>query len=178
MTLCIALALNAAMFIIGLGAGLWAQSNSLVADAFDMLSDASACGLALMAASRSTVFKRHAARWSGALLLISGIGIILDAIRRALYGSEPSGMMMMVFSLASLTVNVSVLSMLRKFRHSEVHLRTIWIFTHMDVIANIAVFLSGFLVWLTGLYALDLLTGCAIGWYVIREAITILRETT
>ena len=81
-TLRIALGLNAAMFVIGMAAGLWAQSSGLMADALDMLADASAYALALLAVSRGAVFKRNAARWSGALLLILGVGIVLDVVRR------------------------------------------------------------------------------------------------
>jgi len=175
-TLRIALGLNTAMFIIGIVAGLWAQSSGLMADALDMLADASAYALALLAASRGVLFKRYAARWSGSLLLILGIGIVLDVVRRGLFGSEPLGQAMMAFSLASLAVNVTVLRMLDKFRQGEVHLRATWIFTRVDVIANVAVFASGLLVWLSDLRAVDLLVGFIIGLYVAKEAIGILRE--
>lgn len=175
-TLRIALGLNTAMFIIGIVAGLWAQSSGLMADALDMLADASAYALALLAASRGVLFKRYAARWSGSLLLILGIGIVLDVVRRGLFGSEPLGQAMMAFSLASLAVNVTVLRMLDKFRQGEVHLRATWIFTRVDVIANVAVFASGMLVWLSDLRAADLLVGFIIGLYVAKEAIGILRE--
>ncbi|MDE2600449.1 MAG: cation transporter [Rhodocyclaceae bacterium] len=176
-TLRIALALNATMFVVGIAAGLWAQSSGLMADALDMLADASAYALALFAASRGTPFKRIAARWSGSLLLILGAGIVLDVARRGLVGSEPLGPAMMAFSLASLAINVTVLRMLDKFRHVEAHLRATWIFTRVDVIANIAVFVSGLLVWLAPtLRMADLLVGLAIGLYVAKEALEILRE--
>lgn len=175
-TLRVALSLNVTMFVIGIAAGLWAQSSGLMADALDMLADASAYALALLAVSRGAVFKRNAARWSGSLLLILGIGIALDVIRRGMYGSEPLGPVMMAFSLASLAVNVTVLRMLDKFRHGEVHLRATWIFTRVDVIANVTVFASGLLVWLTGWRAADLLVGFLIGLYVAKEAIEILRD--
>jgi cation diffusion facilitator family transporter len=175
-TLRTALALNAAMFVVGMTAGLWAQSTGLMADAVDMLADASAYALALIAVSRSGAFKRNSARWSGAMLLVMGTGIVLDVLRRSLFGSEPQGQIMIVFSLASLVVNVTVLRMLGKFRHGEVHLRATWLFTRVDVLANIGVFGSGFAVWLARLRIADLLVGLAIGLYVIKEAIEILGE--
>jgi Co/Zn/Cd efflux system component len=54
----------------------------------------------------------------------------------------------------------------------EVH----WLFTRVDVIANIGVFASGLIVWLTGWRHVDLLVGSAIGAYVVKEAIEIVRE--
>ena len=80
-TLRIAFGLNAAMFVIGIGAGLWAHSTGLLADALDMLADASAYAIALMAVMRGAIFKRNAARWSGALPLVLGVGILLDVTR-------------------------------------------------------------------------------------------------
>jgi Co/Zn/Cd efflux system component len=50
----IALVLNVTMFIMGLVAGLLGQSSSLIADALDMLADASAYAIALGAIGRST----------------------------------------------------------------------------------------------------------------------------
>lgn len=58
------------MFVIGMAAGLWAQSTGLIADSLDMLADTAAYALALLAVTRGLAFKRDAARWSGWLLLI------------------------------------------------------------------------------------------------------------
>src|SRR6476660_2322674 len=91
----IALALNATMVIVGLVAGLIGQSSSLIADALDMLADASAYAIALGAAGRSARFKAGAASLSGGLLLVLGILVLLDGGRRALVGSEPESMVMM-----------------------------------------------------------------------------------
>lgn len=175
-TLRIALMLNATMFVIGMVAGWWAQSTGLMADALDMLADASSYALALLAVSRGAAFKRNAARWSGCLLLVLGAGILMDVVRRGLLGSEPQGDVMMVFSMASLGVNIAVLRMLDRFRHGEVHLRATWIFTRVDVLANLGVFGSGLIIMVSGLRMADLLIGLAIGGYVVKEAIEILRE--
>lgn len=48
--------------------------------------------------------------------------------------------------------------------------------TRADVLANIAVFISGGLVAFTRQPVIDLIVGCAIGLYVLKEAIEILRE--
>lgn len=175
-TLRIALALNATMFVVGMAAGLWAQSSGLMADSLDMLADASSYAIALLAVRRGAQFKHNAARWSGSLLFILGCGILVDATRRGLFGSEPQGGAMMVFSLLSLAVNATVLHMLGKFRHGEVHLRATWIFTRVDVLANLAVFASGLVVMLAGIQVVDVMVGTLIGMYVMNEAVKILRE--
>lgn len=173
-TLTIALILNATMFVVGVVAGALAQSTSLIADALDMLADASAYAIALMAVGRSDRFKTLAAGASGVVLMVLGAGVLIEVFRRALYGSEPESFVMIGVAAASLLVNASVLRMLGRFRAGEVHLRAAWMFTRADVIANIAVIASGVLVALTGSPYPDLVAGAAIGIYVIREALEIL----
>jgi len=172
----IALALNAAMFVIGILAGMLAQSTGLIADALDMLADASAYGIALVAVGRTDRFKSGAAAVSGTVLLLLGLGVLLDVARRAFLGSAPEGLAMIGIAAISLAVNASVLRMLGRFRSGEVHLRATWIFTRADVVANLGVIASGVLVLLTGSRYPDLVVGAAIGIYVVREAWEILEE--
>ena len=175
-TLRIALLLNVGMFVIGTTAGFLAQSTGLLADALDMLTDAIAYVLALMAITRGPEFKKNAARWSGAVLVLLGAGIVAEVGRRWWRGSEPMGSVMMAYSVVSFAVNVYVLTLLTRYRGGEVHLRASYICTRADVIANLAVFISGGIVALTGLRLADLIVGLAIGVYVLKEAVEILRE--
>jgi Co/Zn/Cd efflux system component len=161
---------------VGVVAGLVGQSSSLIADALDMLADASAYAIALAAIGRSTRFKAGAATLSGGLLLLLGVLVLLDVGRRALFGSEPESLVMMAVASLSLIVNATVLRMLGRYREGEVHLRATWIFTRVDVIANIGVMLSGLVLLLTGSRFPDLIVGSAIGVYVVKEAFEILSE--
>ena len=175
-TLWIALVLNALMAVVGLGIGWIAHSTGVLADALDMLSDATAYAIGLAAIGRSPTFKRRAAQWSGAMLLALGLGIFVEALRRGVMGSEPlSGWMMLAAGL-SLVVNLAVLRLLRPFQQGEVHLRATWIFTRADVVANVGVLIAAGLVALTHSGLPDVIVGAAIGAYVAKEALEILRE--
>lgn len=90
----IALGLNATMFVVGLAAGLIAGSSGLIADGLDMLADAIAYAIGLAAVSRGAGFKANAARTSGFLLFALGLGVMVDAGRRALFGEQPEGWIM------------------------------------------------------------------------------------
>lgn len=177
-TLRVALVLNAAMFVVGMTVGLWAQSSGVMADALDMLSDAMAYGLSLFAVGRGIRFKRYSARWTGATLMLLSIGIVADAVRRFLFGSEPLGAVMIAYSLLSLCVNVTVLLKLTKYRQGEINLRASWLCTRADVIANFATLAAGLVVLTTGWRYADLLVGLAIGAYVAKEAAEIWRQST
>ena len=175
-TLRIALVLNATMFVVGMAAGLWAQSSGLMADALDMLTDATAYGLGLMAVTRGLRFKQYSARWTGATLMLLSVGIVADVVRRFLFGSEPLGAAMVGFSLLSLCVNVTVLRMLARYREGEVHMRASWICTRADVVANFGVLASGLVVLASGWRYADLVVGLAISMYVAKEAVEIWQQ--
>ncbi len=172
----IALALNAAMAVIGGIAGWIAQSTGLLADALDMLSDATAYAIGLVAIGRTARFKANAAALSGGILLVLGVGVLVEVGRRVLHGAEPLSGWMIGTALLSLAVNVTVLRMLSPLKSGEVHLRATWLFTRADVVANLGVILAGVLVWWLANPYPDYVIGTLIGLYVIKEAIEILRD--
>lgn len=172
----IALGLNAVMAVVGGFTGWIAQSTGLLADALDMLSDATAYAIGLIAIGRTARFKANAAFASGGILLVLGIGVLVEVGRRAMQGSEPEGSWMIGIALLSLIVNTYVLRKLSPMRSGDVHLRASWIFTRADVVANLGVITSGVLVALTHSRYPDLVIGTLIGLYVIREAFEILSE--
>ncbi len=175
-TLKIALGLNAVMFVAEVTAGILGNSSGLIADGLDMLADASAYAVGLAAVGRTARFKANAATASGTLLLVLGIGVLVDVVRRLITGEPPEGLVMIAVAAIALGVNATVLRLLKKHRDEGVHLRATWIFTRADVVANIAVIASGVVVLLSGIRYFDLIVGAGIGLYVIKEALEILRE--
>lgn len=164
------------MFAVEVGAGVLANSAALIADGLDMLSDASVYAIALAAIGRSSRFKANAAYWSGAMLLVLGVGLFVEVVRRFFNDGSPEGGWMIAVAFVALAVNFTVLRMLSRQRNDEVHLRAAWIFTRADVIANGAVIVSGLAVILTGNRYFDLIVGAAIGVYVVKEAFEILKQ--
>lgn len=172
----LALGLNTAMAVIGGLAGWIGRSTGLLADALDMLADAAAYSIALLAIGRTALFKIRAATLSGSILLVLGIGILFEVGRRLIYGAEPLSEWMIGTAILSLIVNLTVLRLLAPMKSGEVHLRATWLFTRADVVANLGVILAGLLVlWLRVPYP-DFVIGTLIGLYVIKEAIEILRD--
>ena len=172
----IALALNAIMFVVEVTAGLLAHSTALAADGLDMLADASAYAVALMAVGRSPRFKANSALTSGVLLLLLGIGVLVEVVRRFLSGETPQGRWMICVAVIALLVNATVLRLLSTQRQ-EVHIKATKIFTRVDVIANAATILSGIAVLLTGIRYFDLVVGAGVGLYVVKEALEILSRS-
>lgn len=174
--LMIALALNATMAVVGGIAGWIGQSTGLLADALDMLSDATAYAIGLVAIGRTASFKANAATLSGIALLLLGLGVLFEVGRRVVYGAEPASGWMIGTAAVSLIVNMSVLRMLAPLKSGEVHLRATWIFTRADIVANVGVVAAGVLVFWLRSPIPDYVIGTLIGLYVVKEAVSILVE--
>ena len=174
--LTIALALNATMAVVGGIAGWIGQSTGLLADALDMLSDATAYAIGLVAIGRTASFKANAATLSGIALLLLGLGVLFEVGRRVVYGAEPASGWMIGTAIVSFIVNMSVLRMLAPLKSGEVHLRATWIFTRADIVANVGVVAAGVLVFWLRSPIPDYVIGTLIGLYVVKEAGEILVE--
>jgi len=178
-TLLIALAANVAMFAVGVVGWRIAQSTALLADAFDMLADATGYAVAYWAVGRSRRVQVMAARWNGSLLIALGLGVLGEVLHRWFVPGEPIGGLIMAFAVLSLAVNGSVLRMLSKYRHAvDPHLRATWVDTRADVLVNVSVLVSGAVIAWTGYRIVDLLMGAAIGVFVIHEGVEIWNEAS
>ena len=170
------LGINATMFVIEMGIGLFADSTALIADSLDMLADAVVYGVALYAIGKSLLHKANAARISGFFQMALGVLIIIDIVRRSIYGSEPVSGLMMAMGAVALVANVICLVIIRKQRNEEVHMRASWIFSANDVIANLGVIFAGVLVfWLDSRWP-DLVIGVIVSCVVLRGAKMILED--
>lgn len=102
--------------------------------------------IALVAAHRGLHFKSNAETASGALLLALGVFVLGEAVMRVRSGEAPDGMLMIGVAALAAVVNMAVLRLLSRYRDDGVHIRATWIFV-----------------------------GTAIGIYVCKEAVEILR---
>ena len=175
-TLRIVLGINAVMFLFEIVLGWLAQSTGLIADSLDMLADALVYAISLYAVGRADVLKDRAARLSGMLQIGLAVLVLVDVLRRFLYGSEPVSLLMMGVGTVALVANSICLALIARHRDGGVHMRASLIFSANDVIANLGVIISGGLVWLLGSRYPDLFIGTAIALLVLYGGIRILRE--
>lgn len=169
------LAINAAMFVVELGAGIWARSAGLIADAMDMFADAAVYGVALYAVGRAAAHKLGAARLAGVLQLLLALAALAETVRRMMTGALPEAVGMMGIALLALAANVACLLIIARHRHGGAHMRASYIFSANDVIANVGVIAAGALVAWTGSAWPDWIIGLVIGAVVLAGAVRILR---
>ena len=175
-TLWVVLWLNVAIAIGFFAVGYFADSNALLANGLDNSSDAIVYGLSLLALTRSRTWKRGAARFSGIMLLIFSAGVIFDAYRRFVEGSDPGGILMMAMAFIAGMVNLYCLRLLQKMENKDVNMRAATTFSFNDFISNGGIIIAGIIVMLTGTNWPDLVVGIAVACIALYGGIEILRD--
>jgi len=175
-TLIVLLAINASMFVAELVLGWLAQSTGLIADSLDMFADAAVYGISLYAVGKGVLHQAKAAQISGFFQVVLGLGVLVEVLRRLVYGSEPQSLLIMSVGAIALFANVICLVLISKHKEGGVHMRASWIFSTNDVIANLGVIVSGVLVAILGSRFPDLVVGTIIAVIVTRGGIKILKD--
>ena len=110
------------------------------------------------------------------MLLIFAVGVIFDAGRRFLTGSEPLGTAMMVMAVVAAAVNLLSLFLLKRLKGRDVNLRAATTFSFNDFISNGGILVGGALVLWTGQNWPDLIVGLGVAVIAIYGGVDILRD--
>ena len=130
----------------------------------------------MYAVGKEVFVKIKAAHISGIFQIILGVTVLFDIVRRAILGSEPESLLMVVVGIVALIANIICLRLISKHRDGEIHMRASWVFSKNDVIANLGVILGGVLVYLLDSRFPDLIIGLAISIIVIRGGIQLIKD--
>ncbi|WP_269717192.1 cation transporter [Caulobacter sp. NIBR2454] len=175
-TLATVFLLNAAL-AGGLGVGgVVADSSALLANAVDNASDAAVYLISFLAVGRAGRWKRGAARLSGIMLLIFAVGVVADAVRRWVVGTEPVGGTMMVLALVAAVVNLVCLILVKRQGGKDVNMRAAETFSLNDFASNGGILLAGVLVMLTGQAWPDLAIGVLVAAIALKGGVEILQD--
>jgi len=151
-------------------------ATALLANEVDNSSAAIVYDLSRLALSRSRVWKRTAARFSGVMLLVFACDVIVDAARRFIQGSAPVATVMMTMAAVAGVANLLSLYLLKKRENRDVNLRAATTFSVNDFVSNGGIILAGIAVILTGSHWPDLLVGTAVAGIALYGGVDILRD--
>lgn len=140
--LAVALALNAAMFVIELASGVAAGSSALLADALDFAGDATNCALSLGALVLMPAWRSRVALVKGISMGAYGAVVLAVTARHALVGTLPAAGTMGAVAALALAVNVGVATLLYRYRGGDADMRSVWLCSRNDAIGNVAVLLA------------------------------------
>lgn len=138
----IALAANVSMFGVELVASVFSGSTALAADAADFLGDSANYALSLGALAVGGGWLSRVALLKGAAMSVYGIAVLAYAAWRAWLGVPPEPLTMGIVGTLALAVNFGVAALLYRFREGDANMRSVWLCTRNDVIANLLVLVA------------------------------------
>ena len=138
----VALAVNLAMFVVEIGAGLAAQSSSLLADSLDFLGDSANYGLSLFVLGMALHWRARASLIKAASMAAFGLWVAYVTIGHAQAGTVPSAPVMGVVGALAFAANLGVALLLYRWREGDSNMRSVWLCTRNDAIGNLAVLVA------------------------------------
>ncbi|MFA5891979.1 MAG: cation transporter [Actinomycetota bacterium] len=175
-TLRFVLLVNAGMFIVELVSGWLAGSVALLADSLDMLGDALVYGFSLYVVARGPVWKARAAVAKAAVMGLFGALVLGQLVYRLLFPQLPTFETMGAVGALALAANGVCFAVLWRHRAEDINMRSVWLCSQNDLIANVSVLLAASVVWLTRSPWPDVVVGALICAVFLRSARLVARE--
>ena len=170
------LGINAAMFLIEIGAGLAAGSAALQADALDFLGDAANYAISLFVVGMALRYRAGAALAKGVTMGVFGLWVIGVAGWHGLHGTLPQAITMGSVGFAALVANALSFYLLWRHRTGDANMRSAWICTRNDVLGNLAVLLAALGVFGTGTGWPDIIVAAIMAVLALQGSVTVVRH--
>jgi len=185
----IALALLLGLMAVEVVFGILASSLALLSDAAHMLTDAGALALALVALrlaarpARGALtygFKRTeilSAQINGATLLVLGLLIVYEGVRRLIEPPDVEGAIVLAVALVGVVVNLVATVVLHGADRTSLNVEGAFQHVLTDLVAFIATAIAGAVVLLTGWDRADGVASLFVAAVMLRAAWSLLRES-
>ena len=170
--------INVLMFIIEFVFGALSRSSALMADSLDMLGDAAVYGFSLYVLHRGPVWRARAGYIKGLLMAALGIVVFGQTIYHLIMATLPNAQTMGIIGALALLANLVCLIMLYKHRSDDINMKSTWICSRNDIIANVSVLISSFLVSITQSGIPDIIVGFTISVLFLKSALGVLLEAS
>ena len=168
--------INTVMFSVELVAGLLASSTALLADSLDMLGDSISYSLSLYVVAKSDRWKALSAIIKGSIMAFFGLFVLGQAVFKILNPAVPIYETIGIIGLIALAANAFCLFLLWKHKEEDINMRSVWLCSRNDIIANVSVLGAAAGVWFTKEQWPDILVGIAIAVLFLSTSIHVLRE--
>ncbi|WP_229217616.1 cation transporter [Massilia forsythiae] len=137
-----ALLINVLMFGVELVSSMRSGSVSLLADSVDFLSDAGNYAVSLFVLGMATIWRSRAAYVKGVVMGMFGVLVLVRVLWIGMGSRVPEAETMGLVSIVAFAANGLVALLLYAFRNGDANMRSVWLCTRNDMIANLAVLLA------------------------------------
>jgi Co/Zn/Cd efflux system component len=175
-TLRLVLVANATMFLVELVAGFLAGSVALLADSLDMLGDALVYAFSLYVVGRGRVWKARAAAAKAFVMGLFGALVFAQLVYKLAYPQVPTFEAMGAVGVLALVANAACFALLWRHRAEDINMRSVWLCSRNDLLANVSVLLAAWAVWMTLSPWPDIAVGALICAVFLRSAFLVARE--
>ncbi len=173
----VVLVINAIMFLVEAGAGIAAHSTALLADSLDMLGDSIVYGFSLYVLTKNDRWQAVSALLKGTVMAVFGIFVLGEAIYKILYPIFPVAKTIGAVGVVALLANSLCLALLWRHRSDDINMRSVWLCSRNDIIANISVLVSAVGVWVLGSGWPDIVIGVFIAAVFLRSAVHVITNS-
>jgi cation diffusion facilitator family transporter len=173
----IVLAINAVMFFVEFAGGIVGKSTALLGDSLDMFGDATVYAASLFVLHKNLKWRSAVAFLKGAIMLTLGLGVLSEAIAKGFSNSLPIAPTIGAVGGAALVANGVCLYLLLAHRHDDINMRSTWLCSRNDIIANLGVIASSVGVWLTDSKWPDIIVGVIIAGIVMISSATVVKQS-
>jgi Co/Zn/Cd efflux system component len=143
------IAINATMFLAEMGAGIFAGSQALKADALDFLGDTATYAITLFVIGMPLIWRARAALLKGLTLGAMGLWVLGSTAYHVLVLGVPQAEVMGAVGFLALAANLTSVLLLLKYRNGDANVRSVWLCSRNDAIGNVAVIVAAGGVWAT-----------------------------
>lgn len=168
--------LNAVMFFVEFGFGIFSHSSALLADSLDMFGDAAVYAFSLYALNRGAVWRARAGLMKGVIMGVFGLFVVAQVIYRILHNVTPQAETMGLIGALALAVNATCLAILYRHRSDDINMRSTWLCSRNDIIANVGVIGASVLVGITHTLWPDVIVGTAIAALFLKSAVEVVSD--
>lgn len=172
----IALGINAAMFAVEVVAGLLSGSSSVLGDSLDMFGDAVVYASSLYVLDRGRAWQARMAVVKGAIMLLFAVAVLTDVALKLAGARVPHAEGMGAIGVVALIANLVCLRLLTAHRTDDINMRSVWICSRNDIIANVGVLLAAAGVAVLESKWPDIIVGAVIAGLFLQSASRVLRD--
>lgn len=171
-----ALGANLTMFVVELIASFVGRSVSLQADALDFMGDSASYAISLFVLGMGIRARALAGLLKGLAMGAFGLWVTATAVVRAFTGTVPDPAVMGPVAVLALLTNLAVALLLFRYRSGDANMRSIWLCSRNDAVANMGVILAAAGVIATGAGWPDIAVAIVIAGLNLTAALQVCRQ--
>lgn len=170
------LGINAVMFLVEMIAGYLYGSAALMADSLDMLGDAFVYGVSILVLVKSDRAKAQVSLLKGVVMTALALYVIFELVLKLSSPGVLDGQVITIIGFIALLANGVCFWLLSRYRQGDINMRSAWVCSRNDMVANGGVIVAGALVLFLGSPWPDIVVGALIAGLILTSSVKVIAD--